>query len=116
MHGNLITQQAIARLIDTAAALLHMHDFNGAAMVVSGLSSVAVNRLKLTWQVSTWSCAAATPSTQPAQQMVPDEHTDSFREMTELLSAKKNFIRYRQAYKEAAYPKIPFMGTGAVVQ
>lgn len=84
--------EVFTKFIHVAQSLHLMHNFNTLMAVVGGLCHSSISRLKDTTS------------------HVPSEVTKVLNEMTDLLSSRRNYDNYRQAYHKVAGFKIPILG------
>ncbi|KAJ0008916.1 hypothetical protein NQD34_016331 [Periophthalmus magnuspinnatus] len=84
--------EVFTKFIHVAQSLHVMHNFNTLMAVVGGLCHSSISRLKDTTS------------------HVPSEVTKVLNEMTDLLSSRRNYDNYRQAYHKVTGFKIPILG------
>ncbi|XP_072313608.1 RAS guanyl-releasing protein 1-like isoform X1 [Eucyclogobius newberryi] len=84
--------EVFTKFIHVAQSLHVMHNFNTLMAVVGGLCHSSISRLKDTTS------------------HVPSEVTKVLNEMTDLLSSRRNYDNYRQAYNKVTGFKIPILG------
>uniref|UniRef100_A0A8C6WRD3 RAS guanyl releasing protein 1 n=1 Tax=Neogobius melanostomus TaxID=47308 RepID=A0A8C6WRD3_9GOBI len=84
--------EVFTKFIHVAQSLHLMHNFNTLMAVVGGLCHSSISRLKDTTS------------------HVPSEVTKVLNEMTDLLSSRRNYDNYRQAYHKVTGFKIPILG------
>eukprot|EP01107_Rhizomastix_libera_P018640 TRINITY_DN988_c0_g1_i2.p1 TRINITY_DN988_c0_g1~~TRINITY_DN988_c0_g1_i2.p1 ORF type:complete len:548 (-),score=172.93 TRINITY_DN988_c0_g1_i2:45-1637(-) len=82
----------LGQLIGLADNLLGMNNFNGAMEVYSGITKIAVYRLKQTWE------------------KLPTKSTETFSKLEKVFSPEKNFAAYRAMLQNATPPCMPFLG------
>lgn len=87
-----LTIQVVTRLVEVAAMLEHFNNFNGMFEVLSGLSNSAVHRLRFTFQE------------------LSKKTRETLARLRELWDSSHNFRAYREALRQRAPPKFPYLG------
>lgn len=91
-ESTIITQATLLRrFIKVAHKLLQWGNFNGIMQMLSGLGNVAVARLKETWK------------------LLPHNTHAKFQRLEELMAPQQNFRNYRDRFKDAPFPKLPYL-------
>jgi hypothetical protein len=83
----------IIKFIDTAKHCFEMRNYSAVmAIVVLGLGSPSIRRLKLSWE------------------RVPEKHKDFLKKMNGLLDSKLNYSKYREMLGNTGLPAVPYFG------
>ena len=108
----------MAQFIEVAQHCRSYHNFSSMmAIIVAGLLSPSIRRLKKTRVVSgVGSAVACLPSlVSLLPQLIPKLQTERFKSMESLLSSKNNYKNYRNELEKTAVPAVPFVGELLVV-
>lgn len=104
----------MAQFIEVAQHCRSYHNFSSMmAIIVAGLLSPSIRRLKRTWMVSVWpqlSVISQHSSNPSLLQYIPKVQTERFKYMENLLSSKNNYKNYRDVLEKTTVPAVPFVG------
>jgi len=82
----------IERFIKIAERCMEINNFNAMTEIISGLNSIPVNRMRLTWAG------------------VSKKSTTTFQEMAALMAPEKNYSKFRKHLHRIDPPCIPYFG------
>lgn len=82
----------IIKFIEVGEKCLNLHNFNAVFEIIGGLASVAVYRLKKTWE------------------SVPDKYIEILDQLRQLMTTESNHAKLRQLTAASSPPIIPYLG------
>ena len=82
----------VGKFIEIGKRMRQLNNFGGVMEILSGLHNASISRLKKTWA------------------LVKSEQKECLEELSELMSSKKNFKRYREEIIKLKSPWLPYLG------